>query len=102
MSLGDSKLRKTEVNRTGTGMVFIAAVTTLSAAGIGFYIRFLLALCGECKPRWMSVQKAPRIRFREPRSVKSLPVKAGPLFYRGTVSQAAPIITFRAPRRDQI
>jgi hypothetical protein len=32
-------------------MFVMAAMTLLSTAGIAFYIRFLVALCKECKPR---------------------------------------------------
>jgi hypothetical protein len=45
-------------NLAGSGIqvlearMFVTAVTTmLCAAGIAFYVRFLVALCRECKPR---------------------------------------------------
>ena len=32
-------------------MFVMAAMTVLCTAGIAFYLRFLVALCRECKPR---------------------------------------------------
>ena len=32
-------------------MFVMAAMTVLCTAGIAFYVRFLVALCKECKPR---------------------------------------------------
>ncbi len=32
-------------------MFAMAAMTVLCTAGIAFYVRFLVALCKECKPR---------------------------------------------------
>jgi len=96
------EVERTKVNRTGTNMMFMAVLTTLGAVGIGFYTRFLVALCRECKPHWMNSKKPTRIQFRQTRTLKSLPVQTGFLIHRSTVRQTAPIITFRASRRDQI
>jgi len=32
-------------------MLVTAAITVLCTTGVGFYLRFLVALCRECKPR---------------------------------------------------
>jgi hypothetical protein len=34
-------------------MVVMAVMTTLCTAGIVFYLRFLVALCKECKRSWI-------------------------------------------------
>ena len=38
-------------------MLMMAVMSTLCMAGVGFYVRFVVALCKECKPRrsghWM-------------------------------------------------
>jgi hypothetical protein len=33
-------------------MIASAAILVLCAAGVAFYVRFLVALCKECKPRF--------------------------------------------------
>lgn len=35
------------------GMVGMAVITISCAAGVAFYVRFLVALCKECKHRWI-------------------------------------------------
>ena len=46
-------------------MLAISVLTTLCTAGIAFYVRFLLALCRECAPRWISRPKSRRLRWEE-------------------------------------
>jgi hypothetical protein len=45
-------------------MLFIPAMTVLCTAGCAFYVRFLVALCKECKPRrigyWLHLRLGPR------------------------------------------
>jgi hypothetical protein len=54
-------------------MLAISVLTTLCTAGIAFYVRFLLALCKECAPRWISPHKPRRLRFEEIRASKQQP-----------------------------
>jgi hypothetical protein len=54
-------------------MLAISLLTTLCTTGIAFYVRFLLALCKECAPRWTSRHKPPRPRFEEIRTNKQQP-----------------------------
>jgi hypothetical protein len=43
-------------------MVLISVMSVLCTAGVAFYVRFLLALCKECKPKltgyWMFLRLA--------------------------------------------
>jgi hypothetical protein len=32
-------------------MLMMAVMSTLCIAGVGFYVRFVVAMCKECKPR---------------------------------------------------
>jgi hypothetical protein len=45
-------------------MLLIPAMTVLCTAGVAFYVRFLVALCKECKPRrtgyWLRVRLGDR------------------------------------------
>jgi hypothetical protein len=45
-------------------MMFIPAVTVLCTAGVAFYVRFLVALCKECKSRrigyWLRLRLGSR------------------------------------------
>ena len=41
----------------------IPVITTLCTAGAAFYLRFLLALCQECKPRWFNHHQPPQPRL---------------------------------------
>jgi hypothetical protein len=54
-------------------MLAISVLTTLCTAGIAFYVRFLLALCKECAPRWISRHKPPRLRLEEIGASKQWP-----------------------------
>jgi len=54
-------------------MLAISVLTTLCTTGIAFYVRFLLALCKECAPRWTSRHKPPRLRIEEIRTSKQQP-----------------------------
>jgi hypothetical protein len=38
-------------------MLITPVITLLCTAGIAFYLRFLLALCNECRPRWSALSK---------------------------------------------
>ncbi|HEY7099193.1 MAG TPA: hypothetical protein VH437_20875 [Terriglobales bacterium] len=35
-------------------MFIMSAITVLSAGAVAFYIRFLVALCRECRPHWVA------------------------------------------------
>ena len=54
-------------------MLAISVLTTLCTTGIAFYVRFLLALCKESAPRWISRPKPPRLRLEEIRTTKQQP-----------------------------
>lgn len=54
-------------------MLAISVLTTLCTAGIAFYVRFLLALCKECAPRWTSSHRVPRLRLEEIGNTKQWP-----------------------------
>jgi hypothetical protein len=45
-------------------MLAVTVLTTLCAGGLGFYLRFLVALCKECKPRiteyWVRLRLTPK------------------------------------------
>lgn len=41
----------------------IPLITTLCTAGAAFYLRFLLALSQECKPRWSNRHQPPQVRL---------------------------------------
>jgi hypothetical protein len=56
-------------------MLITSAITLLCTAGIAFYLRFLLALCRECKPRWLAFSKHLRL-FSGSYAVPKLPVPA--------------------------
>jgi hypothetical protein len=49
-------------------MLVISVITMLCTAGIAFYLRFLLALCKELTPRWISNRKPHRLRLEEKRT----------------------------------
>jgi hypothetical protein len=38
-------------------MLITSVMTLICTAGIAFYLRFLVALCKECKPRWVRFSK---------------------------------------------
>jgi hypothetical protein len=38
-------------------MLITSVMTLVCTAGIAFYLRFLVALCKECKPRWLGFSK---------------------------------------------
>ena len=46
-------------------MLFIPAMTVLCAAGVAFYLRFLIALSKECKPCRIGYWLRLRLGFRE-------------------------------------
>ena len=46
-------------------MLAISVLTTLCTAGIAFYVRFMLALCKECAPRWIGRHKPARLRLEK-------------------------------------
>jgi len=54
-------------------MLAISVLMTLCTTGIAFYVRFLLALCKECAPRWISRHKPSRLRWEEIRTTKQQP-----------------------------
>jgi len=56
-------------------MLAISVITTLSTAGIAFYLRFLFALCREITPRSISKRKSVRLRLEEKWTSKNLPSK---------------------------
>jgi hypothetical protein len=46
-------------------MLLTPLITTLCTAGVVFYLRFLFALCGECRLRLIEYGKRLRPGFRE-------------------------------------
>jgi hypothetical protein len=46
-------------------MLVMAVMTGLCTAGIAFYVRFLVALGGECKPRWIGYWMRLRLDARQ-------------------------------------
>jgi hypothetical protein len=54
-------------------MLAISVLTTLCTAGTAFYLRFLLALCKECAPRWIIRRKPPRLGLEEIGASKQWP-----------------------------
>lgn len=46
-------------------MFVSAALTLLCTAGVAFYLRFLVALCMECKPCWGGYWVRLRLNSRE-------------------------------------
>ena len=46
-------------------MFVTAVLAMLCTAGIGFYVRFLVALCKECKPRRVGYWVRLRLDFAE-------------------------------------
>lgn len=57
-------------------MWVISVITTLSAAVVAFYLRFLFALCKEIAPRWINYRTALWVRL-EKWTGKNLPSKLG-------------------------
>jgi hypothetical protein len=55
-------------------MVGMAVMTISCAAGIAFYVRFLVALCKECKHRWIGY--FVRINSDDPAGERKEPEKA--------------------------
>jgi len=56
-------------------MLVISVITTLCTGGTAFYLRFLLALCKECAPRWTSRRNPARLRLEEIGNIKQWPSK---------------------------
>ena len=82
-------------------MLAISVLTTLCTAGIAFYVRFLLALCKECAPRWISRHKPPRLRLVKIASSKQQPSKPRPSRAARQITEIPLNINFHELRKDR-
>jgi len=59
-------------------MVVMIGMTALCSAGVAFYVRFLVALCKECKPRRVGYWVRLRLGSGE-ESIPELPQRERPV-----------------------
>jgi hypothetical protein len=83
-------------------MLVISVITTLCTAGVVFYLRFLFAVCKECKPRWISYPKTARPRLEEKLPVPRLRSKPRTSRAAFEITEIPRNTTLKSLRRDRI
>ena len=78
-------------------MMLMAVITMIGTVGMGFYLRFLLALCKEFKPRWMNRKPQP-LRFTQKLPVRKMPIPFRPAPQTITITRNT---TYNELRRDR-
>ena len=82
-------------------MLISSFITTLCAGGVAFYLRYLVALCKEWKPRRLHFRKPPQLRMEKKSTIYRLRTKPRPSRAALHITEIPLNTTFNELRRDR-